>query len=241
MIVWLASYPRSGNTLLRTLLNRSFGIRTFSLYDDLSDIGADPSLANLVGHRSHGMAQQDFVAFARTKPHRFFVKTHGRPEDDDAKAIYVVRDGRAAVVSHFHFVRDILKWDVSLAQIVKGEIWGGGWSDNVRAWVFSNRPNMLVLRFEDLIAREAESSERIADFIELPIRAHPSIDFSELHAAAPVFFRKGSNEANIAELDATCVGLFWSLHGETMVRLGYVPDATAHADLPSSPGRAPGE
>jgi hypothetical protein len=220
MIVWLASYPRSGNTLLRTMLYRSFGVRTFSLYDDHSDIGADPSLANLVGHRSHGMVQQDFVALARMKARRFFIKTHGRPEDNEAKAIYVVRDGRAAIVSYFHFVKDILKRDVSLAQIVKGEIWGGGWTDNVRAWTFSNRPNTIVLRFEDLIMREAESVERIADFIGLPIRSHPSIDFSELHAVAPAFFRRGSNDSNIAELDATCAGLFWSLHGETMMRLG---------------------
>ncbi len=28
MIVWLASYPRSGNTLLRTVLSECFGLRS---------------------------------------------------------------------------------------------------------------------------------------------------------------------------------------------------------------------
>ena len=78
MIVWLASYLRSGNTLLRTILNRFFGVRTFSLYDDHTDIGADPTLAKLAGHRSHGMAPRDFVELAGREAHRFFVKTHGK-------------------------------------------------------------------------------------------------------------------------------------------------------------------
>ena len=104
------------------ILNRFFGVRTFSLYDDHTDIGADPTLAKLVGHRSHGMAPRDFVELARREAHRFFVKTHGKPHDNDEKAIYLVRDGRAALVSYFHYNRDILKTDISLPQIVKGQV-----------------------------------------------------------------------------------------------------------------------
>lgn len=42
MIIWLASYPRSGNTYFRMLLNHIYGIKTRSVYDD-------PLLANLKG------------------------------------------------------------------------------------------------------------------------------------------------------------------------------------------------
>ncbi len=222
MIVWLASYPRSGNTLLRTMLYRHFGVRTFSLYDDHTDIGADAKLAELVGHRSHGMKPQDFVEMASPRTRRFFVKTHGPPGNREDKAIYVVRDGRAATVSYFHYNRDILKWQVSLTQVLTGDAWAGSWSGNVRDWVFSERPNTLVLRFEDLVARKAGSLERIADFIALPILAREGIEFADLNAANPAFFRKGSNASNAAELDDASLKLFWSLHGETMVRLGYV-------------------
>ena len=228
MIVWLASYPRSGNTLLRIILYRSFGLHTFSLYEDSDDVGVDPILAKLVGHRSRGMAPEDFKSMARTRPDPFFVKTHGESEaKDDAKAIYVVRDGRAAVASYFHYRKDIVKEDVSLAQVVKGDVWSGGWSDHVHAWVFSDRPNTLVVKFEDLVAENAETLDRIADFIALPILARSSIAFDQLQAVAPAFFRKGSS-ANAAELDAGCSELFWSLHGETMIRLGYVTSMPAN-------------
>src|SRR5258708_3341660 len=33
-VTWLASYPRSGNTLLRIILKRCFGLTSQSLYDD---------------------------------------------------------------------------------------------------------------------------------------------------------------------------------------------------------------
>jgi hypothetical protein len=231
MIVWLASYPRSGNTLLRIMLNRFFGVSTFSLYDDDDDIGADQDLAKLVGHRSHRMAGSDFVASARMGADQFFIKTHGKPVDT-AKAIYLIRDGRAAIVSHYHYRRAIAKENVSLAQVVKGQVWGGGWSDNIDAWVFTGRPNTLVIRFEDLISDEAGCLEKLADFLQLKIASSGRIDFSQLHAVAPRFFRKGSNTSNVSELEASCPGLFWQLHGQAMLRLGYV------SSIPSYPAPA---
>ncbi len=50
MIVWLASYPRSGNTFFRVILNSIFDIKTYSIYDDKGDIGADEKTSETVGH-----------------------------------------------------------------------------------------------------------------------------------------------------------------------------------------------
>ena len=33
VIVWVASFPRSGNTFLRIILNRLYGVRTSVVYD----------------------------------------------------------------------------------------------------------------------------------------------------------------------------------------------------------------
>jgi hypothetical protein len=33
-VTWLASYPRSGNTLLRTILKQCFGLSSQSVYPD---------------------------------------------------------------------------------------------------------------------------------------------------------------------------------------------------------------
>ena len=47
-MVWLASYPRSGNTFLRTILWQCFGLRSASYYRD--DLGGNKELEEYVGH-----------------------------------------------------------------------------------------------------------------------------------------------------------------------------------------------
>ena len=46
--IWLASYPRSGNTFLRTILWHCFGLRSASVYPQ--DLGGNRALEGYVGH-----------------------------------------------------------------------------------------------------------------------------------------------------------------------------------------------
>jgi hypothetical protein len=220
MIIWIASYPRSGNTLLRILLNLAFGIKTFSLYDDSLDIGAQSELARTVGHRTHGKDREAFVTYASDSSEIFYVKTHELPQDD-AKALYVVRDGRASIVSNYHYRRDVLNEDISLAQVITSKVWGRVWSNHVGAWALSNRPNTLLLRFEELIKETTSPLQQISEFLNLSPSPDVSVDFSSLHNAFPKFFRRGSNSVNIAELNGNDLRLFWRLHGKAMFQLGY--------------------
>ena len=57
MVVWLASYPRSGNTFLRIVLHRLYGVPTYSVYDD------DDPVAQRVGP-DLGFAEKQLDDFA---------------------------------------------------------------------------------------------------------------------------------------------------------------------------------
>ena len=46
--IWLTSYPRSGNTLVRTILYQCFNLKTGSVYSN--DLGGNINLENYVGH-----------------------------------------------------------------------------------------------------------------------------------------------------------------------------------------------
>ena len=96
MIVWLASYPRSGNTALRILLKAKFGLSSYSEYGDPLDIAANPGGSAAVGHVTHGLDPEEFLQEARKSRKTYLIKTHGHPTDG-SKAIYVVRDGRSAI------------------------------------------------------------------------------------------------------------------------------------------------
>lgn len=218
-VTWLASYPRSGNTLLRVILNRCFGLFSQSLYDD--NEFSEPAIRELVGHEAVGADPRKFLDQARRAARTLYVKTHEMPGRDANPAICVVRDGRAAMVSHMHFLRDVMgNQDVTLEDIIRGKT-GLSWSEHVRAWALSGRPDTLVLRFEDLAESDPASLQAISTFIRRPLAREFDVTFQGLHAHSPQFFRAGSNQANLSEMAGKDLALFDQLHGATLRDMGY--------------------
>ena len=217
-VTWLASYPRSGNTLLRLILKHCFGLSSQSLYQDQEF--ADPDLRNVVGHEDVGLDPRSFVATARRAGRSLYVKTHELPPRDQHPAVYVVRDGRSAVVSHAHYLREIMGRDISLADVIEGKA-GLTWSQHVRAWALPMRANTLVLRYEDLAAGDRDSLAALSAFIHQPLLRGFGLSFDRLHAIYPAFFRRGSDAANIAEMDGASLRLFEQHHGDMLKTMGY--------------------
>lgn len=237
MIVWLASYPRSGNTLLRSRLLKCFGLNTYSLYDDTTDIGARPELSSVVGHVSHGLNKRKFYREAAASKNTYFVKTHDLPWDD-GKAIYVVRDGRSSVVSYYHYNRNFFPgWAVSLRDVVLGDCMFGSWSDHIEAWAPKTRPKTLLLRYEDLVHDPRHAIEVVSDFIGHPVVSWDLPQFADFKAVDPKFFRAGDDTGNIGELAGDELDLFWLMHGELMMDMGYV-DAPQGLDNAARAGAA---
>jgi hypothetical protein len=231
MIVWLASYPRSGNTALRMLLNRVFGLETFSLYDDRTDIGENEERARIVGHRFHGGTAEAFTAEAAASAQAHYVKTHDLPPaGQDWPAIVVVRDGRSSTVSYWHYRQRFGGTAPSLAEVVAGDVMFGSWSAHVAAWLDAPLSRRLVLRFEEIATLQPGTVARVAEFLGVEPKGIPAdLGFEAARRAFPEFFRGGDDSKNIAELEAACPALFEALHGPVQRRLGY-PPATVQGD-----------
>jgi hypothetical protein len=239
VIVWLASYPRSGNTFLRILLRFGFGIQTYSAYDDpLFD--QYEGMAEAVGHAPLPAPLAELKASADV----FFVKTHDLP-GDDSPAIHVVRDGRDALVSHarylvaFHRRRALTRrtdrllgldpFPGVLRRLVTETHRYGGWSGHTRAW--RTRPaTTITLRYEDLLQQDplrhvAEALER--GRFALPVVTRKALPcFDQLHARWPNFFRRGTTGAWRQEMPARVHEQFWRIHGTEMAALGYLRTPT---------------
>jgi FkbM family methyltransferase len=229
MIIWLASYPRSGNTLLRIILNAVFERQTYSKHDDAEDIGADANLTAEVGHQFLGESWPAAYDRMRGGEPTFLVKTHDAPEDD-ARAIYIVRDGRSACRSFFHYLKDFPRLDdtFALRDVIAGFTAFGSWGDHLDAWRPNDRPGTLLLKYEDLIADPHRQIERIAEFTGLTPLHDWQNDFDRLHALSPQFFRAGAKNNAATALDGPDLDLFWAQHGDWMRRLDYPagPDVT---------------
>jgi hypothetical protein len=209
--IWLASYPRSGNTLLRTILWHCFGLRSGSVYPN--DLGGRKGLEHYVGHIEQS-ADGD-ICFSAGAPH--LIKTHGRPRDD-ARAIYVVRDARPVSVSLWHFYRKAL----SLEAVIKGQHRFGTWSAHLLAWQPWSRAGTLLLRYEELVGDLAPVLGRLGAFLG---RSAISECIPERGAVVGVdgqWVRPPSDWRS--EMPPGLLTLCNEINRDLLVRLGYLED-----------------
>lgn len=201
---------------MRAILNRCFGAKSHSVYDSIES----DNMQSVVGHEPLGMPRDDFLAQARATSEVYYIKTHEYPPDEQEKAIYVVRDARAALASHRNYCRDIDMRTIPLECLILGVHPAIHWSNHVEAWLA--RPSVLLLHFEELSAPSRETLERISAFVGLSILQNFDLTFGDLHALNSEFFRAGRNDEGIVEVELECPALFWRTHGRVMQRLGYV-------------------
>lgn len=207
--------------MLRILLSRCFDLDTHSMYDDHTDIGAQPEFSSIAGHVSHGLDKHAFYQHAIESQKSYFIKTHDRP-CDDGKAIYVVRDGRSAIISYYHYIMNYTPGAVaSLRDVVLGKCAFGSWSDHIEAWTPMERSDTLLLRYENMVQNPHRIVKAISDFIDRPVVTWNVPSFGDLQAISPNFFRRGSDRRNIEELEGEELRLFWLLHREAMIKLNY--------------------
>jgi hypothetical protein len=210
-VIWLASFPRSGNTFLRTILNQCFGQKSASLYPN--DLDGNTSLENYVGHiepHTDGMIYYP----AGNLP---FMKTHAK-HDDSNPAIYVVRDGREACVSMYHFYHR----EISLDAIIAGKsIFGfGTWSAHLEAWQPWGRPNTLLLKYEDMVSNLEETLQAVSLFLGKEIVAHQIPDRESIAGVDGRHVRKKIADRHFPE---QYLELFNQVNGRMMEKMGYYP------------------
>jgi hypothetical protein len=150
----------------------------------------------------------------------YFVKTHEAPPDSQP-AIYIVRNGLAAVRSYKHYLSDVNRLEYSLDQVVLGQPLFGSWGSHLDAWNPLNRPRTLVLKYEDLIHSPDRELDRVQSFLRLPRLRKWTNNFDKLHAANPRMFRQGPGVAAGYGFTEPQLQLFSALHGDWMSRLGY--------------------
>ena len=137
--LWIASYPRSGNTLLRTILYQCFNLKSGSLYNN--DLGGNKILEDYVGHIEHENYKVPFPLGTLE-----IIKTHDLVKDE-RPAIYIIRDVKDVVTSNWYFYEK----HFSINDIIEGKVPFGKWSNHVHSWDPLKRENTLLLKYEDMI------------------------------------------------------------------------------------------
>lgn len=155
----------------------------------------------------------------------WLVKTHECPSQlacSTAPAIYILRDGRETCVSYWKFLQDLCGVTfVSLEDVIRGRVPFGDWGWHLEAWNPRQRPNTLLLRYEDMVEDLPVVISRVAEVLHVEPRQTHIASWSEFHNCDPLFFRAGTNETWRELMTDGDLALFDKLHGPTMREYGY--------------------
>ena len=154
--VFIVGYPKSGNTWFQDIVaGLAFGalpefIPPLLVQDLVPDVFAAPH-------------------YKRYATPMFF-KSHALPTPDYKRVVYLLRDGRDAMVSYYHHLAAVEKEKIDFLEAVQtGKyFFPCKWHEHVQTWL--DNPfgaKMIVIKYEDLKKNSAYELRRFCDFVEL--------------------------------------------------------------------------
>ncbi len=207
MIFWLASYPKSGNTLLRSLLASYFysedGFFNFELLKNIPYFPSHNFYKNLnINIKDDHEVIKNYInaqkIFIQNKKRIFFLKTHSsllRANNHSFTnlqtslgAIYVVRDPRKVVVSYAnHFQMNIDQATEALMKDMgvyerntRMKTFCGKWNFNYLSWKNFNSQRLLLIKYEDMIKNKTNTLKNILSFLNSLIENKFEINESKI-------------------------------------------------------------
>ena len=179
MIIWIASYPKSGNTWVRSIISSYFFTDTgdfdFNLLKNISLYPGPKYFKNKINKPGEvslfwESSQKNIVS----KEKQTFLKTHNAlialnnrlftSEKTSLGAIYIVRDPRnilSSLKNHydfkdyneaFEFMRNKKKyiWDIRKNNDYSGFQFLGSWQEHYKSWIKNQKFKTLLVKYEDL-------------------------------------------------------------------------------------------
>ena len=218
--VWLAGYPRSGVTLLRTIFASLLGCKTLSIYDESDSSETHRAVTGAMDTATMVSELHELRDSQIIVP----VKTHELPRyDNRAPAIVVVRDGRHVMESMEAFF-SCKTPPLPMGEILRGHVAAGLWSRWIKAWACV--PNTLWVHYEQMMRDPHEVATRIAERFDLPTPKGTMPEFADLHEKDPHMFRVGQRQGR-GNLLIEEQKFFWDKQGDAMEMLGYESNGMA--------------
>ena len=231
--VFLASYPRSGNTWLRFVLSELLTGASID-FDNV-----DRFIPEM---KWHGSAVPILPGPGR------LIKTHEHYRKEYKRAIYIVRDARDVALSAYARSGQIgivdQDFDAFLPSFLQGRANPyGAWDRHLRSWLdgpLAKAGKLLVIKFEDLRRAPETAVSRMVEFVGVPMTpekvraalANNSVDqmrikeekSRKLYRSTTEdgrFVRKGAVQGWRAVLTPAQLQMFEQYAGPELSRMGY--------------------
>jgi hypothetical protein len=170
--VFIVTYPRSGTTWMQMIL--------YQLTTD-----GDMDFPHIYEYCPWFENSSRCAGGFEGRPSPRLFKSHlsyRRIPKGPCKYIYVARDGKDVAVSYYHLYRTHNGYEGTFAEFfelfIRGKVGCGSWFEHVKGWWrHRNDPNVLFLRYEDLLGDLEGCLRRIIAFrgLDIPPERFPAI------------------------------------------------------------------
>ncbi len=229
--IFIVGWPKSGNTWFQNLVAGVI-------------FGVDPRLSppKLV----HDIVPDvHYHKFYRRYSTPMFFKSHFLPLPEYRRVVYLLRDGRDALVSYRHYLEATQKKKIGFSELTAQKLlFPCPWREHVEAW--ERNPydaQLIVIKYEDLLRQPVEQLERFCRFSNLTREREylkamaEAAQFRNLRskegnlgfgrpdlelAAGSFFFRRGVAGSHTDEMPPDVLTAFLEDAGETLRRHGYL-------------------
>lgn len=153
--VFIVGFPKSGNTWMQHLIaSLVFQINPLTMPDKL--------VQDLVPDIYH-------IKYFKRYWHFAFFKSHELPKPDYKKVIYLIRDGRDAMISYYHYLNKVENRSITLHKLMEDEdIFPSKWHSHVALWTQNPyNSDILFIKYEDLLSNTIKELKRICAFIQI--------------------------------------------------------------------------
>ncbi|MFM2063187.1 MAG: hypothetical protein RLZZ507_2857 [Cyanobacteriota bacterium] len=151
--VFIVGYPKSGNTWFQNIV-------TGLVY------GVDPEYA-------YDSIVQELVPDVHSKRYYkryanpMFFKSHELPNKKYRRVVYLLRDGRDAMVSYWRMKQALSSEPIDFMNLVKGEkLFPSKWHTHVESWMENPyQAELMTIKYEDLKKNTVYELQRFCEFI----------------------------------------------------------------------------
>ena len=207
MIIWLASYPKSGNTYVRSFLSAYYfskdGVFDFNQITNIKQFPDSEFINNKVdsvleASKQWMPSQRKIIANKKIK----FLKTHSclgnykgntfTSNETSLGAIYIIRDPRNVFTSlknHFSYDNEkalqmiLDKKNVLMSKGYESFSYIGSWASNYLSWLNYKNFRRLFIKYEDLLENKYETFRDIIVFSNTLMNRSEGVDKSKLQKA----------------------------------------------------------
>lgn len=155
--IFLVSFPKSGNTWVRFWLANLLRPEHLTIHFRTINALVPPvaALPNL----KHPL------------PDPRFIKSHAPFQAEYPRVVYILRDGRDAMLSYYYYQRDKLPAGTTLAHFLAQPPWPCQWAEHVASWLDADLPadKFLLLRYEEMKQDPAGQLQRLIQFSQLTV------------------------------------------------------------------------